>query len=149
MKTIRDIIGDREAFSVQIGLSVKKVVDYLCEKKVGAVAICDGDQIAGVFSERDLMRRVVNKGLDAASTNVSDVMTKDVFHVSIDESHEVAQALMLGKNFRHLVILDEENKLRGFVSMRELLEQDLADSKDLIRKLNDDYYEFQFRLPKK
>lgn len=149
MKTIRDIIGDREAFSVQIDLSVKEVVDYLCEKKVGAVAICDGDHIAGVFSERDLMRRVVNKGLDAASTKVSDVMTKDVFHVSIDESHEVAQALMLGKNFRHLVILDEENKLRGFVSMRELLEQDLADSKDLIRKLNDDYYEFQFRLPKK
>ncbi|MEK7795274.1 MAG: CBS domain-containing protein, partial [Candidatus Hydrogenedentota bacterium] len=53
MKTIRDLIGQREAFSVDSSFTVKAVVDYLYEKGVGAVAVCDGDEIVGVFSERD------------------------------------------------------------------------------------------------
>lgn len=139
--TIRDIIGTREAYSVEPTTTISDVVEYLCRKGVGAVAVCEGANVVGVFSERDLLHRVVRQGLDPASTTVNEVMTKNVFHVSIDERHDVAKALMLNKSFRHLVVVDAENRLRGFVSMRELIEVDLEESKNLIRKLNDNYYQ--------
>lgn len=147
MKTVGDIIGDRKAFSVQSGLTVKQVVDYLCEKKIGAVAVCEGERVVGVFSERDLMRRVVQRGLDPSVVSVDDVMTKDVVHVALDAPYVAAKALMLGKNFRHLVVLDQDHRLRGFVSIRELLEVDIEESRELIRKLNDDYYQHDFKRP--
>lgn len=142
--TIRDIIGGREAYSIEPTATISEVVEYLCGKGVGAVAICEADRVVGVFSERDLMQRVVRQGLDPTQVKVSEVMTKNVFHVSIDERHDVAKALMLNKSFRHLVVLDEKNHLRGFVSMRELIEVDLTESKELIRKLNDNYYQHPF-----
>jgi CBS domain-containing protein len=149
MKTIREIVGDRDAYSVSPTDTVTDVVLYLFEKEIGAIAVCDNRKVVGVFSERDLMRRVVHAKRDPDRTAVRDVMTSPVFHVSIDERYDVAKALMLGKNFRHLVILDEEENLCGFVSMRELLEVDLAETKDLVHKLNDGYYQHDFERPKR
>jgi len=149
MKTIREVVGQRDAYSVTPSDSVTEVVRYLFEKEIGAIAVCENQKVVGVFSERDLMRRVVHQKLDPDKTSVRDVMTTPVFHVSIDERYDVAKALMLGKNFRHLVILDEEENLCGFVSMRELLEVDLAETKDLVSKLNDGYYQHDFERPKK
>lgn len=145
MKTIGEVVSDREPFFVEPNASVKEVVEYLAQKEVGAVAVCDAGNVAGVFSERDLARRVVAKGLDPHHTKVRDVMTSTVVCVSTNESRQTAQALMLDRNFRHLVVVDEENRFRGFVSMRELLEVDLAESKELINTLNDDYYDHQFK----
>ncbi len=149
MKTIREVVGQREAYSVSPTDSVTEVVRYLFEKQIGAIAVCEARKVVGVFSERDLMRRVVYEKRDPEKTAVRDVMTTPVFHVSIDERYDVAKALMIGKNFRHLVVLDDDQNLCGFVSMRELLEADLAEAKDLVRKLNDGYYQHQFERPKK
>ncbi len=140
MKTIRNIIDDREPYHVSPDMTVSAVIEYLCEREIGAVAICEGSKVVGVFSERDLMRRVIRKKLDPAEVKVADVMTSEFYFVSIDEKYNVAQSIMLGKNFRHLVVLDGDERLQGFVSMRDLLEADLEESKGLIRKLNDDYY---------
>ncbi len=147
MKSVGEILEGRIPFSVDVGATVADVVDYLCEKMIGAVAICEGDTVVGVFSERDLMHRVVKAGLSPADTPIVDVMTKDVFSVKLTESTHNARLLMFGKNFRHLVVNDELGKFQGFVSMRELLEVDLQESKELIRKLNDDYYQHQFEKP--
>ncbi len=145
MKTVGEILGQRDFYAVSTEWTVGQVVDYLCEKGIGAVAVCEGDQLAGIFSERDLMRRVVHKGLDPKETPITKVMTKDVFFVMPDENYSVAKALMLGKNFRHLAVLDEERRFKGFVSMRELLEVDLAMTQDMVKSLNDDYYDHRFR----
>jgi CBS domain-containing protein len=145
MKTIGELIRDREPFFVGPELTVKEIVDYLDQKGVGAVAVCEGDRIVGVFSERDLARRVVAKELDPRTTRVHEVMTRNVFCVSTDDSLQAARTLMLDKKFRHLVVVDGEQRFRGFVSMREILEVDLAESKKLITTLNDDYYEHQFK----
>jgi CBS domain-containing protein len=147
MKTIRQLIGEREVYAIDASQTVAEAVAYLCERGIGAVAVMEGDALAGVFSERDLMRRVVWKKRDPELTPITDVMTRDVFYVDIDQNFAVAKALMLDKNFRHLVVLDENKQLRGFVSMRELLEADISESRELIRKLNDSYYEHQFQRP--
>ncbi len=145
MKTIGDVVSDREPFFVEPNATVKEVVAYLAQKGVGAVAVCEDRAVVGVFSERDLARRVVAEGLDPTTTKVRDVMSSQVVCVATSESRQTAQALMLDRNFRHLVVLDKENRFRGFVSMRELLEADLAESKKLISTLNDDYYDHQFK----
>jgi CBS domain-containing protein len=144
MKLINELIGDREPFSVTPKMTVHKVVEYLCERKIGAVAVCESRKVVGVFSERDLMHRVVLAGLDPKKTPISDVMTTEVVHVRTDEKHNTARNLMLGRNFRHLVVLDKDEEYKGFVSIRELIEVDLQESKELVQKLNDDYYEEQF-----
>jgi CBS domain-containing protein len=148
MSTIRELVKDRPIFAVESDRTVTEVVAYLCRNRIGAVAVCENGELVGVFSERDLMHRVVNAGLDADEVVVRDVMTRKVFYVTIDDTHSTARMLMLNKNFRHLVVLDDAGRLRGFVSMRELLEVDLEESRDLIRKLNDDYYQHDFQRPK-
>ena len=145
-KSIGDIIGThREKFSVDIDLPLRQVIGYMHDKNVGAVAVCEGDKVVGVFSERDLLRRVVHRGLDLDRVQVRDVMSSPVYWISIDERYEVAKAIMIDKGLRHLVVKDGERKFQGFVSSRELLEADLSDSRDLVGKLNDDYYQHQFR----
>ena len=145
MKMISELIGSRSPFSVTSDMTVYEVVEYLCERKIGAVAVCENRKVVGVFSERDLMHRVVLAGLDPKKTPITDVMTSDVVHVLIDEKHSTARNLMLGRNFRHLVVLDDDEEYKGFVSIRELIEVDLQESKELVQKLNDDYYEEQFK----
>lgn len=145
-KTIREIIGEkREPFSVNVAQPIRLVIEYMHDKNVGAVAVCDGDKVVGVFSERDLLRRVVHEGLDLDTVNVRDVMTSPVYWISMEERYEVAKAIMVDKGLRHLVVMDERHHFRGFVSVRELLEADLSDSRELVGKLNDDYYEHQFK----
>jgi CBS domain-containing protein len=72
-------------------------------------------------------------------------MSSPVYWISIDERYEVAKAIMIDNDLRHLVVKDGEREFQGFVSSRELLEADLSDSRDLVGKLNDDYYQHQFR----
>lgn len=144
--SIREIVGEnREKYSVNLERSVRQVVDYMHDGEVRAVAVCDGDNVAGVFSERDLLRRVVHQGLDLNETKVRDVMTCPVCWISMDERYEVAKAIMVDKRLGQLVVKDEQARFRGFVSWRELLEADLSDSRDLVGKLNDDYYEHRFQ----
>ena len=144
--TIRDIVGeDRNLLSVDVTKSIRFAIDLMYDKKVGAVVVCDGKQVVGVFSENDLLRRVVHQRLDVDTTNVRDVMTSPIYWISLGERYEVAKAIMVDNELRHLVVMDEQRHFHGFVSSRELLEADLSDSRELVGKLNDDYYEHQFK----
>ena len=144
--SIGDIIGKhRERFAVDTDLSIRQVIGYMHDKNVGAVVVCEGDNVVGVFSERDLLRRVVHKGLDLDRVQVRDVMSSPVYWISIDERYEVAKAIMIDKGLRHLVVKDDKREFQGFVSSQELLETDLSDSRDLVGKLNDDYYQHRFQ----
>ncbi len=140
MKTVREILGGRTPYSVAASWSVRRVVEYLCEKHVGAVPVVDADLVAGVFSERDLMRRVVLPGLDLDETGIAEVMTPQVICVGPDESYLVAKEMMVEHNIRHLVVKDAHDRLKGFVSLRELSEVALHEANSLISKLNDQYY---------
>jgi CBS domain-containing protein len=145
-KSIGDIIGKyREKYSVDTDLPLREVIGFMHDKNIGAVAVCEGDKVVGVFSERDLLRRVVYKRLDLDRVQLRDVMSSPAYWISIDERYEVAKAIMIDKGLRHLVVKDGEREFRGFVSSRELLEADLSDSRDLVGKLNDEYYQHQFQ----
>jgi CBS domain-containing protein len=106
----------------------------MCECRVGAIAIVDGEDLVGIFSERDLMQRVVVPGRDAAATPVSEVMTRDVVTASIDETVDASLAKMQQAGCRHLPVV-ESGRILSMVSMRDLLRDELEEQGEEIRHL--------------
>src|SRR5437763_7882035 len=78
MSRVCDIVRDRELFCVEENETVAQVARKMAELHVGAILVLNGEQLRGVFSERDLMRRVVVEFRDPASTPVGEVMTQEV-----------------------------------------------------------------------
>ena len=145
MQMISDVIKPRDIYWVSADDSVRQAVHYLCERKTGAVAVKDGDQVVGIFSERDLMHRVVNACLDLDAVKVRQVMTADPISVRIDDEMRHAKAVMFKCGVRHLVVVGNGGVYKGLISMRDLIEADMAESSELIERLNDVYYEKAYR----
>jgi CBS domain-containing protein len=101
--------------------SVQSAVETMAQHNIGSILVMeDGEDLVGIFSERDLLTRVIAEGLDPASTPVRDVMTKDVIVVSGETSRREALHIMQEQHIRHLPIADDK-KLYGIVSLRDLL----------------------------
>jgi CBS domain-containing protein len=121
MASVESLIRDREeTYQVEADEPVVNVVRVMVEHNIGAVAVMRDAEITGLFTERDLMRRVVNEGRDPRTTTVGEVMTRDLVVVSPDRSLEDCMALMRERGFRHLPVC-EGKKLRGVISLRDLL----------------------------
>lgn len=107
--------------------SVMDAVQAMSTAKVGAIAITVEGRIRGVFTERDLMRRVVAPGRDAHQTRISEVMTSPVETVSDSTSVAEAAAIMHARHIRHLAIVDGKGRFLGLVAQRYLLYDLLSD----------------------
>ncbi len=129
MATIRELLRDREVYTVQFNNSVRDVAAFMAERNIGAVPVLNGSELVGVFSERDVVWRVLLENLDWSTTPVSDVMSEEPLTVVPDDDVEHCMLLMKQHNFRHLPVCENGN-LTGFISMRELLLHDL-DAKEI------------------
>jgi CBS domain-containing protein len=122
-QSIADVVAQRrsdELISVPASANVADAVAVMAERDVGAVLVMTEDGlVAGIFSERDLLVRVVRAGRDPATTPLSLVMTRDVRFVSPGTTTEAALALMHVLGFRHLLVIDGA-RVFGLVSMRDL-----------------------------
>ena len=131
---IFDLICKQNTYRADAGQSVFEVAHTMVELNVGAVPVLRDGLLVGIFSERDLMRRVVVEGRDPRATRVEDVMTDDPLTVSPDESIETCMILMRRHGFRHLPIC-EGKQLRGIVSLRDLLLHDLNEKDHEVRMM--------------
>ncbi|HWR35770.1 MAG TPA: CBS domain-containing protein [Clostridia bacterium] len=114
---------DEHPASVPLSATVADAVRAMLELGVGAVAVVDDDNvIAGIFTERDVMRKMVLSGRDASATPIGDVMTTAVVMATADISPADALAVMVNAHHRHLPIADENGKLLGMLSIRNLLQ---------------------------
>ena len=134
-KTVGSLVTARETYHVDSGFSVREASRYMTERRVGAVAVLDGDRLAGIVSERDIMGRVVAAGRDLDRTRVQDVMTRDLVVATVTDSHEDGLRMMKQAGCRHLPVA-EGDRLVGMVSQRDLLQIDLSEKDDEIRWLN-------------
>jgi CBS domain-containing protein len=134
MCTIRELIKDQETFFAEPNQSVMEVARAMVERNIGAVPILRGRELAGIFSERDLLKRVVAEGRDPQTTKVGEVMTENPLVVSPNE--ELANCLVLMRNhgFRHLPIC-QGRELKGVVSLRDILLRDLTEKDDEVRMM--------------
>jgi CBS domain-containing protein len=132
---VRSVVASRDTYHVGVNDSVRDVAQYMSDRRVGAVAVLDGQRLAGVVSERDIMSRVVAKGLPPDRTRVSEVMTRELLVASPDESYEDALRKMRQAGCRHLPVVDGD-LLIGMISQRDLLQVDLSAKDEEIRWLN-------------
>ena len=119
---------------VAAGVMVEEAVRVMADAEIGAIAVKDQGRLAGVFTERDLLKRVVAKGRDPATTPVREVMTSKMVTVPDSTSVANAAALMRAHRMRHLVIVDDAGEYLGMLAQRHLLYELM---KDLALKVDD------------
>ena len=127
MQTTLDVVvrdkGSDELITVPASATVAEAVAVMAEREVGAVLIMNEDGlVSGIFTERDVVVRVVQKGRDPKTTPISMVMTRDVTFVTPGTTIEAALSLMYVKRFRHLLVIDGPT-VYGLISMRDLVYQ--------------------------
>jgi CBS domain-containing protein len=137
MKKIGDIVRNKALFFVKSGETVLNVAKFMAEKNIGAVPVLSDDgKLIGIFSERDILKRVVAKGLNPAEVKVDDVMTRELILALEEESYEECLAKMKKAGVRHLPVVDKENNLLGVVSIRDLMDISLDDKMEKIEMLH-------------
>ena len=137
MKTIGSLVKNsaRDLYTISADNTVYAAVRYMTERNIGAATVVDGPRVVGLFSERDLMKRVVAEGRDPFTVLVRDVMTTDLTIASPDESYEEGLRKMQVAKCRHLPIL-EDNHFIGLISLRDLLQVEVEEKAEEIRMLN-------------
>ena len=131
---ICDLIKNQETYQAELGQTVLETVRAMVERNIGAVPVIHGGKLVGIFSERDLMRRVVAEGRDPRSTCIAEVMTDDPMVVGTAEDLETCMTLMRRHGFRHLPVC-HEGHLVGVVSLRDILLHDLNEKDDEVRMM--------------
>ncbi len=136
METIRQILAAKggEVYAVSPDASVLDVVRTMAEREVGALLVMDGEQLAGIVSERDYARKVVLRGRSSGETKVSEIMTADVVVAGPDRSVEQCMAAMTEHRIRHLPVV-EDGKVMGVVSIGDLVKAVIADQQATIEQL--------------
>lgn len=120
MALIYDLVKDRRIYSIDADATVLEAARFMMEHNIGALPVLRNGGLAGIFSERDIMNRVVAIGRMPGTTKVFEVMTANPKSVSTDETVENCLFLMREFGFRHLPIVDGQ-ELRGLISLRDLL----------------------------
>jgi CBS domain-containing protein len=134
MHTLEQVLRSRLLVAADPSESVLAVLHRMAEARVGAIVVLDGERLVGVFSERDLMTRVVVAGRDPAQTPVSRVMTRDVVTAELHESRGECLAKMQRRGCRHLPVLSGDRVI-AMLSMRDLLRDEIEEQVEEIRHL--------------
>ena len=114
---------DAEPAFVRVENSAEQAIRTMLDRHVGAVAVIDEEQrVAGIFTERDVLRRLSLSQRDPASTPVREVMTTPVEMATRATTPSEAVATMLERHYRHLPIVDDDGRLLGMLSIRNVLE---------------------------
>jgi CBS domain-containing protein len=135
MRSIKAIVGERQTITVDALTTVGDAARVMAAHQIGAVAVVDGERLAGIFTERDLLTRVVAAALDAQQTPVREVMSSELIVAEVGESYDICMTRMQQARVRHLVVL-ERGRLAGIVSLRDLLRVDLDEKDEAITMLN-------------
>jgi len=131
---ISDVIKNQVIVSASGDQSVLEVTRIMVEHNIGAVPVLQEGRLKGIFSERDLMSRVVAAGKDPSRTKVSQVMTEDPLTVKSGDSLETCMTLMKRHGFRHLPV-SAGGELKGIISLRDILLHNLDEKDDEVRMM--------------
>lgn len=124
MATVRDMIRRKggEVFGISPDATVYEALDSMAKHNSGALLVMKGDEVVGILSERDCVRKVDLRGRSVRDTKISEIMTSNVINVQCDQTVEECETLMMEKGIRHLPVYDGD-KLVGFLSVRDVLRE--------------------------
>lgn len=137
MPTVRDLLARKRAdvVSVSPADTVLHAAKLMNDHGIGGLAVLDGGTLVGMFTERDILRRVVASGRDPKTTKVRDVMTSPVITCVPETSVEECGAILSGKRIRHLPVTDPKG-IAGIVTSGDLLAFQVAEHAATIQYLN-------------
>ena len=145
MKRVAEVLASRDVAWVNATDTVRQAVRRMCEMKTGAVLVYSGEGVVGVFTERDVLHRVVDPGKSPDEVPVKDVMSTKLIHVHMDDDLQMAKALMVMSRVRHLLVEGENRELVGVLSMRDLAEMESDEAAEIVHELNERYYEEAYK----
>ena len=135
MRTVGELIQGKAFYTANSDQSVYEIARYMAEKDIGAVPILQDNRLVGIFSERDIIKRVIVAGKDVRTTSIKEVMTTEL--VVAQSNEEIAQVLekMQKNRCRHMPVVVGD-RLTGFLSLRDLLSADLEEKDAQVQQLN-------------
>ncbi len=139
MAKVSDLLARKgsHVFTVGPEASVLQAALLMNEHRIGALVVVETGRVVGIFTERDVLQRVVAGQRDPSSTRVSEVMTTEVACCSPDTSLEEARGAMKNRRIRHLPVVDSELALRGLISIGDLNAQATAEQEHTIHLLQE------------
>jgi CBS domain-containing protein len=126
MVSLRELVKDRKTYSIDATKTVLEAARYMMEHNIGAVAVLRNGELAGIFSERDVLNRVVAAGRTPGHTTVAEVMTPNPRAVNLDENMDECLFIMQEFGFRHLPIV-EGKQVKGLLSLRDIVNHQAAE----------------------
>jgi CBS domain-containing protein len=135
MKPISAVVHGQDTAVVPRQATVVDAVRIMTARNIGAVPVVDDERLVGIFTERDVMARVVAVGLDPKSTLVGDVMSPDLVTADVRDSCDTCLRRLQQARVRHLIVLNE-GRLAGILSLRDLLAVDADEKDEAINLLN-------------
>jgi CBS domain-containing protein len=144
MATLRDILARKghDVISVRPTDTVLHAANLMNERGIGGLLVLEGDEPVGIFTERDVLRRVVAQGRDPAATRVADVMSSPVTSCEPDLSLEDGAALMTEQRIRHLPVRDA-GRLAGVVTIGDLLAYQVSEQRTTIAQMTSYLYDLR------
>jgi len=141
MLTVNDLLNQkgRSVWSVAPQNLISETIAKLVEKNIGAILVMDGDNLVGIFSERDYVRNFVKKQDFSLNSKVEDFMIKDVLTVSAETSVLDCMNIMTEKHIRHLPVL-EGTTVVGIVTIGDVVNSVISNQKKLINDLENYIY---------
>lgn len=125
-RTLSDVIVHQQVLTAAPALTVREAALRMAEAKVGAMLVIDGEKLAGIFTERDLLNRVVARRLDPDATRLAEVMTPDPHTAGPEMPLSHALVMMYEGCYRHVPVVEDGRPL-GVVSARDALGQELSE----------------------
>ena len=136
MNTIRQLLQTKghDLWSARPDTSVYDALQLMDEHSIGALLVLDGDDLVGIFSERDYARKVVLKGKTSRGTTIGEIMSRRVSCVRTNQTIEECMALMTDRRIRHLPVLEDE-KLVGVISIGDVVKAVISEQEFVISQL--------------
>jgi CBS domain-containing protein len=128
-------VASKPAVTVPKNATVMEAVRTMLGARVGAAAVVDDGKLCGVFTERDVMARVVLEKRNPETTKVSEVMTPNVMTIQPDADPLDALHTMIEKHFRHLPVVDAQGKVVAILSMRHLMREHIDELRNSVGAL--------------
>ncbi|MBS1190719.1 MAG: hypothetical protein H6R10_2511 [Rhodocyclaceae bacterium] len=137
MKTLKQLLAEKQRPLAVVSPkdTVYHALAVMAHNNVGALLVLDGEQLVGIFSERDYARRVTLQGRNSQDTLVKEVMSDKVAYVTLSHNLGQCMALMTEKHFRHLPVLDSDGCVLGVISIGDLVKETVDDQQFLIAEL--------------
>jgi CBS domain-containing protein len=143
VKTARQMVEETGIGVVSVGPDepVMAVLQAMAERNVNGVLVIDNGQLVGVVTERDYALKVELQGRTARDTRAREIMTSEVICAAADDSSERCMSVMHSRGVRHLPVL-EQGRVIGMLSVRDVLEEVVAEDEHLIKDLEHQRIEY-------